>query len=833
MRSIEPFKLLFFLLSALLACPTQAAPDRPAHRVDYYDAWLLSVQGQSSETERRRFLSLTTDLERELFIRSFWQARETADGTNLALERWQSHFEIARHRFRNLASDRAQSLMLAGSPSQVVGFGGCGGPIRHIEVWAYSPSQSGFLTRQGPEEGFYLAFVSASPRHAGFFRQWSPHEGLASLLEGVAGRRKPATLDEIFGLGAQVPCGDSKLSDLGTLRSALGTAWSAEELGQRVTLPAPDPAWLEASDSEFLDPSASLSAAHIEFELVGTFKWRVVLRGRLHVPVEEIARNAEGLLFDRLVIVGDIRESGRLIQPFRVIHHVAGHEPNSDTVALDFYRRLRPGTYELSLRVEDGEGLPLLREEHQITVSWVDQQAVPPAGFRRGLADLLRPEVVMLTTFPSVQLLASGDELMAGEVEIAAVTTGGPIAHLDFLLNGAVVGSDPKPPYSVNLMLGSSPEPQVLEVRALDPGGLVVAQDRAELNVGAPRFDVRFLEPLRERPSDRIRLAVAVPVKDEIDRVELYLDDERFAILREPPWNHPFPDVLTTKKTYLRAAAFLTTGEQTEGLVVIDPRPMEEIDVELVELYTSVVDHQGRPAMDLTEDQFRVFEDGEEQNLERFDKVENLSINVILLMDVSQSMRNRIQTSSLSAQRFFEKVLTPRDQASFLTFNDDIRLIVPFTNDVQRLHHGASGLRASGATRLYDSLIYTVHYFGGHEGKKALVLLSDGADVDSDFGFEQVLEYALRAGVATYPIGMGLGHSSNLQRLASETGGRYFAIRTASALDRVYRQIEQDLRSQYLLIYRPPTKGRTRFRRVEIEVAGDGLKARTLYGYYP
>lgn len=817
--------LALLALTALAAWPAAAAPDRPPQLAGYYDAWLVSVDAMIGGDERRTFLGLATDAERERFIRRFWEGRGEA------LERWHRRFEEARRRFTSLASDRAQALMVAGSPARVLGFGGCDGPVRQLEIWSYSAPQARHLTGGTAGDGFYLVFVGTSGLRVGRLRQWSPEDGYTALMSRTTGRPEPS-LDDVMRSAVFRPCVPATMAETRAVRAALGAAWSAGELRRRLAPPPPAPGWLDAFEAEAAPPFP----ASLEVELAGHYQRYVVVRGRVRIPVSEIGRNADGLLFDRLVIAGDVWQASRLQQPFRVAHHVAGPAPAGAAVTLDFYRRLRPGTYILSLRVEDGRGLALLREERELRVPWVDGEAEAPAGYRQGFAGLLRPEVAVLTTFPSVQLLTSGDELMAGEVEIEAVTTGGPIARLDFLLNGAAAGSDDEPPWTVALELGGSPEPQVLEALAFDPSGRRIAHDRAELNVGSPRFAVRLLEPRHERPSDRVRVAVDVPLDAELMRVELFLDDDRFATLTAPPFVHPLPRDVFGRVTYLRAMASLASGETAEDTVILDPRPFEEIDVRLVELYASVVDGQGRPLLGLAAADFRVLEDGEEQILERFDTVENLPLNVTLLMDVSQSMRDRMEIATVSAERFFAQVLTPKDRASFFTFNQDVRLQVPFTADVDRLRHGASGLRARGSTRLHDAAIYAVHYFGGVAGKKALVVLSDGHDVDSDFPFEQVLEHTLRSGVATYAIGLALDHAetrSNLERLADETGGRYFAIASPAELDGVYRRIEQDLRSQYLLVYRPPRKPRADFRRVEVEVEREGAKARTIHGYYP
>ena len=129
--------LALLALTALAAGPAAAAPDRPPQLAGYYDAWLVSVDAVIGGDERRTFLGLGSDAERELFIRRFW------DGRPEALERWHRRFEEARRRFVSLASDRAQALMIAGSPARVLGFGGCDGPVRHLEVWSYSAPQAG------------------------------------------------------------------------------------------------------------------------------------------------------------------------------------------------------------------------------------------------------------------------------------------------------------------------------------------------------------------------------------------------------------------------------------------------------------------------------------------------------------------------------------------------------------------------------------------------------------------------------------------------------------------------------------------------------------------
>jgi VWFA-related protein len=187
-------------------------------------------------------------------------------------------------------------------------------------------------------------------------------------------------------------------------------------------------------------------------------------------------------------------------------------------------------------------------------------------------------------------------------------------------------------------------------------------------------------------------------------------------------------------------------------------------------------------------------------------------------------------------------VITPKDRASVITFNSQPTLAVRFTNDETVLAGGLAGLKADGNTALYDSIIYSLYYFGGIKGKRAIILLSDGKDEGSHYSYADALEYARRSGVAIYTVGINLSRQDadvrlKLSRLSDETGGRVFMIEKASELERVYDIIQSELRSQYLLAYQS-NKGKEpgdaeKFRTVEVKVARPGLEAKTLRGYYP
>ena len=147
-------------------------------------------------------------------------------------------------------------------------------------------------------------------------------------------------------------------------------------------------------------------------------------------------------------------------------------------------------------------------------------------------------------------------------------------------------------------------------------------------------------------------------------------------------------------------------------------------------------------------------------------------------------------------------------------------------------------VRAEESTALYDAVVYSLYNFSGVKGQKALILLTDGRDTVSKFSFEQALEYAQRAAVPIYTVGISIHGldvevKSKLNRLASETGGTPYYIDNVAELSKIYTDIQNELRSQYVLGFypAPDVKAGGKWREVTVRVA-EG-KVKTIRGYYP
>ena len=532
--------------------------------------------------------------------------------------------------------------------------------------------------------------------------------------------------------------------------------------------------------------------------------------------------------------------------------------------SLFFYRDAFPGHYALTVRLQAPDGTTLLRDHRELDVP-AEPDAVA-AALPAGAIDIAPENLAILANRPSLQIVPMA-ALQTGTRSVQVMTSGSDIVRLRFVLDGEGVGQDDAAPWGLDIDFGAEPRPHFLQVEGLDNSGEVVASDSLHVNAGAHRFGVRLTEPrLGEQYKDlmRIRAAVELPTGGDLDRLELYLEETPVATLYHPPFVYMVALDPFQAATYVKAVAHLTDGTTASDLVVVNvPGEVDELDVRQVEVFASVLDRRQRPVRDLAIDNFRLVEDDVEQELQKVERVEDLPVHLALLIDNSSSMVDELPLAVKSTLGFFDTVLTPEDQAAVVTFNHGTRLAVPFTRDLEWLAQGVSTLSASGGTTLWDSTISTLHYFGGLQGKRAIVLMSDGDDQHSRFDYEAALAYSQRAGVSIYALSLDVileepdkdmprldgfdptlapsaspsfrkraQHLARLEKLAKETGGLFFKISKIEDLDEALEEIGEDVRSQYLLTYQSSQQG-SGFRQVKVQTMPRRLKVRSVGGYYP
>ncbi len=796
---------------------SRAQPASPGPRLaGFWSDWLADTGPLLAAEERLYFQILEDDRAREAFVEAFWQSRGTA-----ALERWRRNTADAR-RLRSRSRARERVVRLAGKPDTIETIQRCGA-LRRLEIWSWQPGHPSFHPGS-PSEPQYLIFVEATTLKMSSFEPWRPGD-FEGLVRGVV---SSSTIDGLIEALGTSPCisGDA----LARLSIALERAISVDRLRQLAPWPEPGTEWLRALRD--VDPAAAGSGASLRLGYPGAFTHYTILHGEVEVPVARLTQLVPEQIFDRVTIIGDAYRGSRLVDSFEIVHHVAGAAPG-DRLTLDFYRRLEPGPHRLLLRVADRDGIALLREALELEVPALAQPAPEPAGRSAGLSRLTRAELVQLNTLPSVELLPAVLDARGRQV-IRAITTGGPIAAVEFRLAGAPVAIDDRPPYLLEI------EPVVVETLltavALDPARRPLAEDVRELGPPNRPFAVRF--GAIDRSARRVAVTVSLPEGEEVAGFECRHGRRVVRRASVPPGDCPLPESALPGAEYLTVEVTLASGDSQEDVLFLGPRAPERVDVRLAELYLTILDPGGRPARGLGSDDVRVWEAGKPRPVARLEPVEKLPLNVAVLMDISSSMGRALPVAVESAREFFDGVLTGDDLASLLAFNHDLHLLVPFTGDAAALRYGAAGLKAWGATRLHDAMVYALFQFSGLTSRRALIVLSDGSDVGSDFPLDQVVHAAERAAVAVYPISivgtgaLGSNGLEGLAALASATGGRFFRVAGASQLADVYRQIEAELRGQYLLVYEPGGTAELELPPVEVEVLRTGFRAREVRRYY-
>jgi Ca-activated chloride channel family protein len=233
-----------------------------------------------------------------------------------------------------------------------------------------------------------------------------------------------------------------------------------------------------------------------------------------------------------------------------------------------------------------------------------------------------------------------------------------------------------------------------------------------------------------------------------------------------------------------------------------------------------------------------VLDEGKPVKIAKFEHVANLPLSIGMAVDTSGSMQPRMSEAQKSGAEFFKNVLKPGDKAFLVSFDTQPQLIQKWSTRLGDLNAALSKLRAEESTALYDAIVYSLYNFLGVKGQKALVVITDGADTSSKFTYDQAVEYARRAAVPIYAIAIGMRPTDldikyKLAHFCTETGGNMYTIENAVQLGKIYEDIQNELRSQYVLGFYPAegVKPGSKWREVQVQV-GEG-RAKTIRGYYP
>lgn len=299
---------------------------------------------------------------------------------------------------------------------------------------------------------------------------------------------------------------------------------------------------------------------------------------------------------------------------------------------------------------------------------------------------------------------------------------------------------------------------------------------------------------------------------------------------------------IATLKTMTRAITALALLAGSAALLA-DGQPIFRSSVRTVPVYATALDTSGRLVADLTQDDFEILDNGKPVTISQFSN-DPQPFTAVVMLDTSASMTEHLKLLNQAAEQFLIRML-PTDKAQVGAFNDKLQLSGDFTNDRDALISALGDLQFGNSTRLWDGLMFSLEAFKGVDGRRVVLLFTDGDDTASRARFSDVVDRARTDEVMVYGIGLAVDFFNgvrqvrsrpdrNLRRIAEETGGGSFELQKTDLLASTFTRVAQELRSQYLLAFTPENlDGKVHKLDIRVKKPGVTVRARRSYNATP
>ena len=613
-----------------------------------------------------------------------------------------------------------------------------------------------------------------------------------------------------------------------------------------ITLAAAGPA--QTAQTEISTPAGQFPL-YVTVDYLGMAGVKTVLRIRLRAPELSMAAAKRGLKTFSGELQGNFLKGEQMVQAFK--YPVSGELGEKTTFQYGFLRAIEPGSYKLKLVLAAPGG-------RQVGEATVDL-SVPEVGsaFSADMAPgesstLPDAEAIILADaaeaeasppgVSKLKILPPSRETPIGLLRLEADVSP-PITKVEFYLEDKLLVRRSKPPFSVEIDLGEVPRKQTVRAVGYDASGKLIDEDAWAINQGSARVAVKIL-PQPDPASGKVRIKVAVQsIAGGVARqVDLFLDDKKLkSWTTEGPYEVTIPMTDYAKSDYLRATAIADDGREANDIRFLKGpnTTVESVRVDVVQLHISAIDKSNRFVKGLTEGDFSIQEDGRPQTVTGFEVADKLPLTIGLIVDGSGSMEESMAFVHEASAELFKQLIQAKDKGFVIEFREQPRMVQDVTEDSAALQRAARTPQARGATALYDSIVLGLYQFRTLQGRKALVVVTDGADNRSHVDYDTLLRYARSAGAPIYFIGikismLDIGVRKAINEIARESGGDVFHVGNAEKIREVTQRIEEELRSQYVLAFRTDSqKPDGEYRAIAVAVGKPGVTARTIKGYIP
>ncbi|HWW62970.1 MAG TPA: VWA domain-containing protein, partial [Thermoanaerobaculia bacterium] len=420
------------------------------------------------------------------------------------------------------------------------------------------------------------------------------------------------------------------------------------------------------------------------------------------------------------------------------------------------------------------EGAPVILSKTSAKFPIVKTNRIFVAGADDG-AEAILAEGIVPESVGAVKIRAPRRDV-APNLFIINVDVQEPVKRVEFWVEGKKVLARNAPPYRAELDLGKLPKR--VEVRAVgyDEAGRYVDADAFIVNERETPLEVKITRTITPDGLAHFKLSIQNPKNTELKTIALFAGQKKIQEWTRPPYAIDLPSARLQGVDFVRASVIDDTGYEASDIFFLSgERYMEELEVNLVELPVTITDKAGVPITTLEQKNFTVFENAKPQKIATFNFASNLPLSLGVLVDHSGSMEKRMKETKDAAVEFFKSIIKPNDKAFIAGFAMDPTRNAPFVTSVSALEQQVAMVPdAGGGTSLYDAIVTGLYRFRTLQGRKALVVLSDGEDTTSRLAYDDMLTYVRAARVPLYFIGIGLGFSdmsgtSKMKALAAET----------------------------------------------------------------
>jgi Ca-activated chloride channel family protein len=273
------------------------------------------------------------------------------------------------------------------------------------------------------------------------------------------------------------------------------------------------------------------------------------------------------------------------------------------------------------------------------------------------------------------------------------------------------------------------------------------------------------------------------------------------------------------------------------------PTKTFRVSVRLVNVFVNATDAHGVPVGGLQKEDFQLREDGIPQEIKLFEKQSEQPLNIVLAIDTSGSVRKDWQQETAAATRFLRSLMRPVDKVELLEFSTHVREAVPFTSSIKSVENGLKDLHAGYATAMYQAVQMAAQKLQGMEGRKIIVIISDGGNTSKGTTYDDAYRAAITSEASIYSLidvpveasaGRELGGEHALITLAEDTGGKFYYGGDPQKLEASFKQLSEDLRTQYLLGYYAPARpSADDFRKITVTLTHRDLSVPVNLRYRP